>query len=94
MTPKTKEKYLQKIKDDPCETGLHPLQILIDIDGKGYDQIKLSAKIGKSQAAISQVISRKSRSVFVMGKIADIIEKSFLEVWGMTEEESKSKKKV
>lgn len=94
MSPKVKQKYLDKIKADGVyESGIHPFQIIIDLDEKGLDQPGIAKKIGKSQGVISQVINRKSKSVYIMGKIANILDKTFLELWGMTEAESRSKKR-
>lgn len=95
MTPEKRIKYLDKIYEDgDYGPGLHPLQILIDIDEKGYDQLDIAGELEKSQAAISLVINRKSKSVTIRKHIAGILGKTFVEVWGMTEEESVSKKRA
>ena len=94
MRPETREKYLDQIEsEDNYPIGIHPLQILVDLHDKKYNQLKLAGKIGKSQAAINQVIHRKSSSVKIRECISKILEKPFVDVWGMTKEESVSKKK-
>ena len=95
MLQKTKERYLDKIKEDgEYEIGIHPLQILIDLDDKNYEQMDVADEIGKSQPAISQVINRKSRSLTIAKQISDILIQPFVAVWGMTEEEYVSKKRT
>ncbi len=92
MSKIKKEKYLNKIKKDgKYQQGIHPLQIMIYLDENGYDQPGLAAELGKSQAAISLVINRGSKSVSIRERISEILSKPFLEVWGMTEEETVSK---
>lgn len=95
MSPEKKQRYQDQIDEDgPYEIGIHPLQIILDLSEKGYDQTKFGKEMNKSQAAINQVIHRKSSSVDIRDRISDILGKSFEEVWGMTKEESMSKRKT
>ena len=95
MNLKTEERYEAIIKEDgEYPHGIHPLQILIDLDGKGYEQMDVAKELEKSQPAISQVINRKSRSLTIAKQISDILVQPFVAVWGMTEEEYVSKKRT
>jgi len=96
MKPKRKKRYLEQLKlEGKYKTGIHPLRILIDLDNMGYDnQIELAKLIGKSQPSVNQVIYRRTSSTYIRGRISKILGKTFVEVWGMTEEESVSRKTI
>ncbi len=94
MNAEKRKEYQDQIKaDEPWKTGMHPAQIIIDLDDKGYGQSEFGRMIGKSQAAVNQVIHRKSSSVDIRELISDTLGKGFIEVWGMTKKESVSKRK-
>ncbi len=93
MFPKVKKKRKEEMKNDSTyKCGVHPIKILLDLNDNGYEQKDIAKKLGKSQSAISQVIKRSSKSITIAKQISDILNKPFLDIWGMSEEEYVSRK--
>jgi transcriptional regulator with XRE-family HTH domain len=70
-----------------------PEAIRNGIAKKGFTQYDLATELNKTQSAINQVIHRKSYSVNIMIFIADLLGKPFIHVWGITEDEARSRRK-
>jgi predicted transcriptional regulator len=61
---------------------MEPKKIRQALKEKKYSQPKIAGELGKTQTAISLVISGKSTSHDIRARIADIIKKPYNKVWG------------
>lgn len=67
---------------------MESIKIRHALEEKGYSQKKLSDELNVTKTMIYLVIQKKTTSCRIKNRIAEIIQKPFIEVWGNCEKES------